>query len=487
MTSVSPDARGHLRRFAAVALACSLSSTLSPDVQELDARHQDASTRQPSFHSSVHLVLVDLRVMNGDAQVTDLRADEVTLLVDGARRPLVSLIYAPVAIAAGKAGVAAADARVATPATSGQRAAAVSRRVVFVLDRDSLDANDARQLQKTAEEFIKRLPAQVAVAVAPLPLAESLRFDPDRKATIASLRKAVDGMHRRGAGLEGTAGYGCTDLAASAGCGESGIDPKIGLKDAKRMNAAAEWQLRGQRTLADLQSLFRALAGSPSDVVFVSGALPDATRLRPDFERALAAAQITGVRLHAVELADLTHVALPEGGQTPPVDLAVLREKRPPGYGLPEQTGGIASAGSPSGAEFFKQLASELSSTYLLSFEPIASDRDGKPHRIDVQISRRPQLTVHARKAFIAQAPMVPAPALISVSGTAPVPSAPTRCWRRDRTSSATSTAERPRCPTPTSSGSSTRTWRSRSSTAATGARRSWRSAGRRISAHSTG
>ena len=420
-----PDfyARGHLRRFAAVALACSLSSTFSPDTRELEARHQDVSPRQPSFHSSVNLVLVDMRVMSGDAQVTDLRPDEVILLVDGVQRAFVSLIYAPVVVPDN--GTRVTGGKEPKPATPGSSAVAASRRLIFVLDRDSLDANDARQLQKTAEEFIKRLPAQVAVAVAPLPLAESLRFDPDRKATIASLRKAIDGMHRRGAGLEGTAGYGCTDLAASAGCGESGFPPQLGLKEAKRMNAAAEWQLRGQRTLADLQSLFRTLGGSPSDVVFVSGALPDATRLRPDLERALTAAQVTGVRLHGVELADLTHVALPEGGETPPVDLAVLREKRPPGYGLPEQTGGIASAGLPSGADFFKRLALELSSTYLLSFEPIASDQDGRPHRIDVQISRRPQLNVHARKAFIASAPMAPAPALTSVSGTAPVPSAP--------------------------------------------------------------
>jgi hypothetical protein len=38
---------------------------------------------QQIYQSSVDLVLVDLRVLSGDEQVTDLRADEVALLVDG--------------------------------------------------------------------------------------------------------------------------------------------------------------------------------------------------------------------------------------------------------------------------------------------------------------------------------------------------------------------------------------------------------------------
>jgi hypothetical protein len=62
------------------------------------------------------------------------------------------------------------------------------------LDRDSLDANDARQLQKTSEEFIKRLPAQVAGRRGAAAARGEPALHPDRKATIASLRKAIDGM-----------------------------------------------------------------------------------------------------------------------------------------------------------------------------------------------------------------------------------------------------------------------------------------------------
>jgi len=52
-----------------------------------------AAAAQEVFRTSVNLVLVDLRVLRGDEQATDLRAEEVTLLVDGIPRPIVSLSY----------------------------------------------------------------------------------------------------------------------------------------------------------------------------------------------------------------------------------------------------------------------------------------------------------------------------------------------------------------------------------------------------------
>jgi tetratricopeptide (TPR) repeat protein len=263
------------------------------------------------------------------------------------------------------------------------------------------------QLQKTAEDFVRRLPGGVGTAVATLPLGSTIRFESNRSATVVALRKAFEGITRRGAGLEGIAGFGCTDEAASAGCGNQGVHPSINAPEARRMNSAAEWLLRGRKALTDLQWLFRTLAGGPpSDVVIVSGALPFQSRLRPEIDATFTVARTAGIRVHAVEIADLARVALPEGGPEGPLPLTLesLREKHAAAYGLPEETGGLEALGAVSGADFFTQLAHELSSTYLLSFEPIDTDRDGKPHRIDVRLSRRPPLTIHAQKTFIALA-----------------------------------------------------------------------------------
>ena len=60
-------------RAAALAVASVITAAASVSVGRV----------QQIYRSSVDLVLVDLRVLSGEEQVTDLRADEVALLVDG--------------------------------------------------------------------------------------------------------------------------------------------------------------------------------------------------------------------------------------------------------------------------------------------------------------------------------------------------------------------------------------------------------------------
>ncbi len=405
------ETRSACRRLAALAATCTV-VVAAPSAQ------QPSPFPTPSFSSRTDLVLVDLRVSRGNEPVTDLQPDEVTLLVDGVPRPVVSLLYAPVVVSPGQAP-GAASSPATTPAAP-RAGAPTPRRIVFLVDRDSLDAGEARQLQKTAEGFVGRLPGEVTAAVATLPLGSSLLFKTDRDATVAALRQAFEGITRRGLSLEGVSGFGCTGGAASAGCGDRGIHPSINAPEARAMNASAEWLVRGRRTLQDLQGLFRTLAGGPpSDVVIVSGALPFQSGLRTDIDRTFAVARSAGIRVHAVEIADLTSVPLPEGGPEGPPNITIrddrevqeqasvggrsLQEKSTAvAYGLPEETGGIQAHGAVSGADFFTRLARDLASTYLLSFAPIDSDRTGTPHRIEVRIARRPPLTIYSRKTFIA-------------------------------------------------------------------------------------
>ena len=433
MAGLTLGPRRLCRRLAGLILACCAVATAPY------ARQQAPSPSQPSFHSRVNLVVVDMRVTRGNEPIPDLRPDEVTLLVDGVHRPIVSLIYAPVVVSSPRESGATPPATAAGASGATRADALPARRVVFVVDRESLDANEVGQLQKTAEDFVRRLPSGVGTAIATLPLGSTIRFESNRSATAAALRKAFEGITRRGAGLEGIAGFGCTEEAASAGCGNQGIHPSINVPEARRMNNAAEWLLRGRKALTDLQWLFRTLAGGPpSDVVIVSGALPFQSRLRPEIDATFTVARTAGIRVHAVEIADLARVALPEGGPQGPLPLTLesLREKHAAAYGLPEETGGVQALGAVSGADFFAQLAHELSSTYLLSFEPIDTDRDGKPHRIDVRLSRRPPLTIHAQKTFIAfAAPRGPAlgeapPAQATAATLTPVgPPTKTDAW----------------------------------------------------------
>jgi len=262
-----------------------------------------------------------------------------------------------------------------------------------------------------ARDFIARMPSTVALAITTLPLGGPLVFDRDRGRAIGRLHTAFEGTTRRLEGLEGTAGFGCTDAAASEGCGNQGFYPKLRAPEARAKNRAVEWTLRGRKTLSDLQGLFRTLSSAPADVVIVSGGLPFNNDLRREIEDTLLIAGASGVRVHSIELSNLTRVVLPEGGADDITADPMVRLNLPPGirqlpetnaraYGLPDETGGLDGVGSVSGADFFERLGRELSSTYLLAFEPTQSDRDARAHRIEVRVAGGRPLTIHARKHF---------------------------------------------------------------------------------------
>jgi len=62
-------------------------------------------------------------------------------------------------------------------------------------------------------------------------------------------------------------------------------------------------------------------------------------------------------------------------------------------------TGGVSLAVVGSGTSVFSRVATEIGSKYAAAFEPSARDRDGRAHRISVQV-KRPRMAVRAGREF---------------------------------------------------------------------------------------
>ncbi len=113
---------------------------------------------------------------------------------------------------------------------------------------------------------------------------------------------------------------------------------------------------------------------------------------------------------------------LREAGHDTLPTLESVEATRPLAYDLAARTGGIEESRATSGRAFFRQLDAELAGSYLLAFEPLVSERDGTPHRIEIRIARRPVPKVHARKEFVLP---LPRPAGPDDNRTTGVPAAP--------------------------------------------------------------
>jgi hypothetical protein len=166
--------------------------------------------------------------------------------------------------------------------------------------------------------------------------------------------------------------------------------------------------LRGQRTLDSLFDVADSLASmrGPKTMLFVSGGMPmpDARSVAPfgRLEQMFAAAQITLYTLYMERspFGDLRNQISPTAG----FDDMVERE------GLENATavtGGTFMLDIGTIDQYFTRVLTELAGSYLLGVEVAATDKDGKPHRVQVRSSRS-GLQIRSRKQYlIGDAPAV--------------------------------------------------------------------------------
>jgi hypothetical protein len=314
-------------------------------------------------------VKVDFRVMNAEGQpVRDLKAEEVTLRVDGKPRQIRSLDLVDLTSAAGGASVTAPS--VPPPYTSNVgRGGAAARDVLFLFDEESVAPGREGVLREAAEQLITAFSERDRVGMA------SVRQG-GPSAGISGDRSGVR------AGLAKLAGY------------SSGKE------------TGADLTCRTARTVQNLQSIFGSFAGgNAAIIVFLStnvAALQSGQTARlgqesgsglcqlrlEDFNRLGAAANASRASFYVVELTEALAVGAP-----------------------PEASGGLENLAGSAGGELVRlsgsgeaqmaRIARDTSVYYIATFEPEAAERTGTNRRVDLRVGRegvrvrtRPEITI---------------------------------------------------------------------------------------------
>ncbi len=298
----------------------------------------------PTFQGGVDLVTVDLTAVDSTGTpVAGLSVSDVTVLVDGASRRVASLLWLPPLVAEGEGGLAA------------------TRSLVFVVDPSSLRAGHGMQTLHAAARYLDRVPDSARVAVAVLPyLDNAVRFGESRAVLKERLLTAV-GTGRRSVPLE-------------------------------------------QNSVDHINALFQSLSAidGPKQVVLIQGSKSGDIEVPTDFAaRDLLSAAMSAWRsrvivheLEAWENPGWEAMAPENRTSSMPTWSRVAATDRI----LSTQTGGLSMA-PVSGDAFFKRFEREQGGSYVLAFEPIDADRDGRAHEIKVKVSR-PDTTIRARHEF---------------------------------------------------------------------------------------
>ena len=370
------------------------------------AASQDPQAPRTTFKSTVDLVPVDVNVVDKTGRpVSDLAADDFTLTVDGKPRRIASAQF----ISVQRAIETAPPKPMEYTSNSG---AIGGRLVMLVIDAGNIGAGRGKAAIDAARRFIGTLNRADRIALVTIPGAgPQIDFTSNHAVVQALVEKivgqATGSMVPQNVGLSEAIALqrGDENTMATLIDRECGADPSSGTVAQCRQNLMGEAQRilsdsreRTRNSLIALRYVFERLATSdtPKTIVFLSEGLlldRDTTDVAWVGPRASAAHII----LYVLQL-DFQEMDATYRGTSPSRadDREVLRT------GL-EQLAGMARGDVfriVANADFaFQRLALELSGYYLLSFEPLQGDRDGKPHQIRIDI-RRKDLTLRSRREF---------------------------------------------------------------------------------------
>lgn len=384
----------------------------NPSRPDQDPPKAAAAQAPPVFKSGTDVVAVDATVVDDTGRpARGLEARDFQITVDGKPRRIASLQFVSQETAPGKPIPEVPP----LPAFSTNTGVAGGRLVLIVVDQDSLGVGSGKLVMDAVGQFLSRLGPGDRAALAVLPGGFVVNFTRH----MATVRDAVGrvmgtntpiGKGRR-LGLTEAFGIERNDTlilqeVAERECfgqvGTDGLPLTSDCMDKIRVEArqiVRNSQVEASVSLTGLRSLVGRLIAMEGQktLVLISGGLV--------IDRDLAslgwvAGDTSSARttVHALRLIPPTidvHDTRQNYTATYDHDLAASGLEMLVGRG-----GGLTFNVVGSGSYFFDRLSLEMSAYYLIAFEPEPGDRDGKPHKITVKVTR-PGLTVRARPEFV--------------------------------------------------------------------------------------
>jgi VWFA-related protein len=369
-----------------------------------------ALTAQQVFKSGVDVTQIDVTVVDRDGNpVSDLKAADFTVTVDGKPRTIVSAQFVSYSSAATSA-TTAASAPSRDYATNVQ--ATPGRLIALVIDQGNIRMGGERSVLKAAEGLLDRLtPAdRVALLTFPTP-GPVVTFTGDLARVKEGLRHVV-------------AQYSLPSLRHSIAATEAlriedgdaetlakVVERECGPRDAScpgqiavdARSLAPQVRRRSLESLGGLRDVLvylKTIDGPKTMALISEGLILDEQRfaqgLPPEIEHLAAQARAT---VYVLRLgAEAFEASEPRPFRE--MDQAAQTVGLETVAGV---TGGEMLTVVGTGAHIFDRVAREIAATYLLAIETLEQDRDGKRHRIKVSV-RRGRLQARARRELEASA-----------------------------------------------------------------------------------
>jgi VWFA-related protein len=373
---------------------------------------QQQKPPQPgAFRFKVETEIVLVNAVARDKQgkpITDLKAEDFTLLEDGKPQHIVSFDYenldtAPLAPAGPSQAVTEAPVHPILTAKDADKELSNKRVMVFFFDLSSMQPDEIQRSVEAARKYVQtRMTAADTIAI--VSLASSLRLDQDFTGDRARLLHVLNRFsHAEGQGMSSGA------TGDADGIEESG---NAYTPDETEYN-----QFNTDRKLEALQSVCQVLAkfNQKKSLIYFSGGV---TQTGAENQSALRAATNTAVKanvaIYTMDSRGLT--AAPPGGSAQSASLrgtamysgAAVQNQLDQNFASQEtlstlagDTGGKAFLDTNDLGQVFDRVQKDTSVYYVLGYKSTNPLRDGHYRRIQLKLNR-PGLNLEYRKGYYA-------------------------------------------------------------------------------------
>lgn len=347
---------------------------------------------QPVFRSGVEVVLVDVTILDKAGKpIADLLPQDFSIEVAGKKRPVVGMQYVASGRTAFTSPLPASNLlEPAQPSGVGLLAAALAtetRSIMVVVDTDNIRAGDGRGAMESLADYFDTMPSSDQIGLLAFPFGTpNVALTSDRPALRAGLRKTFGTSHQLKS-CDPTFGE-----AASGGEGWVGRVKQLGCRPSPSQlpMANALYRQQTKRLFDTLSNIATSMTERPGRraVVLVSEGLYFVEDMREDLKHLSDVFERARVVLHAVHL----DFPFAEASSRGSIDLSRRMDDRYGFDAMAETTfavGGevIRSISRPTGA--IRRIDAALSGSYILGFERIATDKDGRRLGLKVDVSRK--------------------------------------------------------------------------------------------------
>jgi VWFA-related protein len=418
-----------MKRIAVVLVIASLSVAVSAHQQASPAKPADQKPttqnppaekpaddqdkqKGPTFRTGIDLVTVDVGVSDSRGRpVSDLLAPDFVVKIDGEVRRIVSAEQVRIDVEAAKKQ-AKDESETETYFTS-NLTPPNGRMIIIAVDQSNIRPGAARPLLASAAKFLDRLsPAdRVAFIAYPQP-GVAVDFTNDH-AKVRNAMTRVTGIQSRHKGRFNIGMWEAKaiidnhdeitrrtvvtrECAMMAGSDLERCERDVELEAGDMMTAQRLDTAMALRGLQDLLTDLAYIDGQKNLILLSEGLILDG--VGGELDEIVRLAAIGRVSINVL-LMDVPRFEVTQS-QLPP-SAGEDREMQVQGL---ENLAGLSRGALfrviGSGDAVFDRLASEMSAYYLLGVEQAPRDRDGKRHRIDVEVKRK-NVFVRSRRAFV--------------------------------------------------------------------------------------